>query len=902
MKRDLRSLTGAALLGFAAVAAGCSTTTPAASDTLRNPRSLALVCETSAGPRPIGECTAGTGVRAYVSGGSIGSIAIANPAASTWVDTDPSVPGYTPKMVGDLPQALIADPLDGSVLYFGLGLQPRLGRLRLPALSIDWLDMSFVPGVLVATTNKDGTLLWVADPTGAAVWTVPAKAFDGGAQPTRFDVGGSPWAIAVSSLDGRAYVGHLAHDHITVVGADGAIEQQIGLGPQCGDGIDNDGDGKTDRDDAGCDDLLDAFEGDPELGALCNDNLDNDGDGHIDALDPGCAATPTVDACRNGVDDDGDGKTDFPDDPGCIGFGGTSEAMDAPSCGDGIDNDGDGSTDFPVDSDCSSAAADSERTATAASAIGPCNDGVDNDGDGKTDFPDDSDCSGALAGGELRPPCADGVDNDGDGKTDLDDEACIHRGSPAEVADDRDPVPTLSLTADGSLLFIGHRARSALQVLDTKTMKLLAPAHGSETPFLRPSRLDARDGLTGLSLPNPPLAMAAIEMDGRPALAMTLSLTGLVLTQIYAAPAEGSSETVGERTIALREQSETPATTASKPSLTVGNVSIDLGGVAPSRYANPGPLDTDNDLRYFGLFPSEEIQDHRTELWRLVYQGRVPGSARSTGHLVAPTLLVDPAADFCRMGVVAGDFLLLQRDVDALECEGMPAGTTRWRVVKVGVDRLWLDGTSGAVDAAITSANQLDPPTATPVASLAPACFVAGGANYEVRADGWLVVGSRSGLLSSRGRDDGLCAAWSNADPLMASRIVEPTLKADQAPTNCPLLAEDLAERMEQLPYGGGAPGPTTPFANAVFNLQMQPGCVASDIPGESTRLLPSMRDATWRYAVFAGIQPRVINVGAAAVAIAAAPKLGILYVVEQGSGVLEVIDIARAVVTAVLE
>ena len=463
-------------------------------------------------------------------------------------------------------------------------------------------------------------------------------------------------------------------------------------------------------------------------------------------------------------------------------------------------------------------------------------------------------------------------------------------------------MPTLSLTADGALLFVGHRARSALQVLDTKTLTLLAPSHGSTTPFLRPSRLDARDGLVGLSLPNPPLAMAQIELDGRPALAMTLSLTGLVLAQIDAAPAQGSTATVGERAIALREQSETPATTATKPTLTVGNVGIDLGGVAPSRYANPGPLDTDNDQRYFGLIPSAELQDHRTEVWRMVYQGRIPGSARTAGRVVSPTLLVDPAADFCGMGVVPGDLVLLHRDAEALECQGMPAGSTRWRIVKVGVDRLWLDSDSGAVDAAVTSSNQLDPPTPTPVAALAPACFVDGGAHYEVRADGWLVVGSRSGLLSGRGRNDNVCVDWSNDDPLLAARIVEPTLKADAVPSSCPLLPEDLAERMEQLPYGGGAAGPASPFANAVFSLQMQPGCVASDIPGEAPHLLPSMREATWRYALFAGIQPRVINVGAAAVAIAAAPQLGILYVVEQGTGVLEVVDIARAVVASVLE
>jgi hypothetical protein len=67
--------------------------------------------------------------------------------------------------------------------------------------------------------------------------------------------------------------------------------------PECGDGVDNDGDGLIDRRDPGCDSLADRSEADP-------------------------AERP---ACGNRVDDDHDGRTDYPADPGCLAAGGDSE-------------------------------------------------------------------------------------------------------------------------------------------------------------------------------------------------------------------------------------------------------------------------------------------------------------------------------------------------------------------------------------------------------------------------------------------------------------------------------------------------------------------------------------------------------------------------------------------------
>jgi hypothetical protein len=73
-------------------------------------------------------------------------------------------------------------------------------------------------------------------------------------------------------------------------------------------------------------------------------------------------------ACDDGIDNDGDGKTDYPNDPGCSSPTDDDETDDCPSgpncpaCSNGKDDDGDGYTDYPADSSCTSAAGVSESS------------------------------------------------------------------------------------------------------------------------------------------------------------------------------------------------------------------------------------------------------------------------------------------------------------------------------------------------------------------------------------------------------------------------------------------------------------------------------------------------------------------------------------------------------------
>jgi large repetitive protein len=121
-------------------------------------------------------------------------------------------------------------------------------------------------------------------------------------------------------------------------------------GPQCADGIDNDGDGDIDfPDDLGCESAADDSEDSAPL-AKCSDNRDNDGDGKIDyPNDPGCVAPldddeeddcptgPDCPQCGNGIDDNGDGTIDYPADPGCTSASDPTEFLEDPvACGPGM--------------------------------------------------------------------------------------------------------------------------------------------------------------------------------------------------------------------------------------------------------------------------------------------------------------------------------------------------------------------------------------------------------------------------------------------------------------------------------------------------------------------------------------------------------------------------------------
>lgn len=113
----------------------------------------------------------------------------------------------------------------------------------------------------------------------------------------------------------------------------------------CFDGVDNDGDGKTDWPyDLGCSDAADNNETDPPVIPQCSDGADNDGDGLVDMADPGC---------DNSSDNDE--------------FNSQSQSVE---CSDGVDNDGDNLIDYPADQGCSSTSDNSEQNTSSGRGRG----------------------------------------------------------------------------------------------------------------------------------------------------------------------------------------------------------------------------------------------------------------------------------------------------------------------------------------------------------------------------------------------------------------------------------------------------------------------------------------------------------------------------------------------------
>ena len=192
-------------------------------------------------------------------------------------------------------------------------------------------------------------------------------------------------------------------------------------GPQCADGINNDGDIGHDCRDRDCNTLF-GCEYPAELS--CNDIVDNDADGAGDCSDSDCVGTPACfeSACADGVDNDGDRQSDC-NDVDCIADAACFES----ACTDTIDNDGDGLLDCE-DPNCNSVA--------GCETFGEltCADGMDNDGDTFVDCRD-TNCHGrsnCQFGAELT--CGDGFDNDGDTRVDCTDFDCRSAPACAETA------------------------------------------------------------------------------------------------------------------------------------------------------------------------------------------------------------------------------------------------------------------------------------------------------------------------------------------------------------------------------------------------------------------------------------------------------------------------------------
>jgi hypothetical protein len=126
---------------------------------------------------------------------------------------------------------------------------------------------------------------------------------------------------------------------VAVDGTDpGDASDDVGVERACGNGVDDDGDGRVDARDADCAGAA------PE--ADCASGIDDDGDGLVDCADPDCRPSPDCPEtdCADGIDEDDDHLVDC-EDPDC------DAVCVEQDCDDGLDDDSDGDADC-ADEDC----------------------------------------------------------------------------------------------------------------------------------------------------------------------------------------------------------------------------------------------------------------------------------------------------------------------------------------------------------------------------------------------------------------------------------------------------------------------------------------------------------------------------------------------------------------------
>ncbi len=236
-------------------------------------------------------------------------------------------------------------------------------------------------------------------------------------------------------------------DAATIDGSACASRSIEGTTGSCGDGCDNDGDGRVDCADPGCAGRggcpVDAGDVIAEDAGVEDAGVEDASAEEAGDSGASCWAGAEADAtaCSDGCDNDFDGQVDC-EDSGCAGIGGCPPTCapgaetTATLCSDGCDNDFDGAIDCG-DSGCAGVGACPPGCTSGAESSAPlCSDGCDNDGDMLTDCADPG-CAGLGACPPACPSgsestaalCADACDNDGDGQVDCSDSGCAGVGS-----------------------------------------------------------------------------------------------------------------------------------------------------------------------------------------------------------------------------------------------------------------------------------------------------------------------------------------------------------------------------------------------------------------------------------------------------------------------------------------
>ena len=725
--RILRTLSVAAVVTLAL--AGCDDENKSTLSALAAPGDIVVVERCTVGTDITADsesdCTAKSGtysIAAYVANirsGTVAYVPYSTKEGMEVIDITQSVPGASAIPVGDNPQSLATDS-NGAFVVLTSSLHNNLSVISVnDNREIAFLELDRTPRKIVWNPWDGAFDVFFLDGTVQRL-TISFDCGNGADKLTTTckltkDMIQLHWS-SITTLDGtvqdfvvdpvkkRGYVTFSDRRYVSVLGfdaeegtcLDGSSTYpceiaRYGAGFECSDGIDNDGDGKIDAEDATCfypwsvegHDWNNPHAGWRGIGE-CQDFWDNDGDELLDALDPGCVASNDASEAD--------------------GF----QPMQPGTCLDGIDNDGDGVADRD---------------------------------DPKCQWPTDDESSSAVA--RAVGQCRNGIDDDGDGKIDGEDLACYGKNGLSEFDMTSNGRGNVSIDPKGRWLYVLDPADSQLIVIDLGTgntldlsgryprhsvvgipVSRLATAVAGDT---RTERLYNRNNTTVYS----DRAVAFVAASN--GTFTEYSIFNTISTYNNKVLVDSHESMTLVPTDRNTSQSFISAVRCVKRLCTSKELpEIELRLFSSTDYSR-GIITPDVSFTYDQIIADEE--------WKVTYEGILDSKYRHDGYFASDgTFHTD--VDLCALGARPGDHLVLRDANGLIESEacsafkssGKNAMRLEWEITDVGLHKISLKPTGLP-----------DDPTEVPT----DACFET-GLSFGIRANEEWVITSSSTYVNRR--------------------------------------------------------------------------------------------------------------------------------------------------------
>jgi len=808
-----------------------------------------------------------------------------NPANGTrkLIDVDYFVPGVTGITVGRSPLRVLRAP-DWSSFYVVSAGDAEVERIVIDGYSDDGV-LSFtktrfaLPGIPIEAevigndliiAARDAAELWVYDLAANAVTpaltTLPVTDRVAHIEPITL-TGADPTSWLVTFRDRRT---------VAILSPDGAVVSEAGLAPQCRDGLDNDGDGLTDKGDLDCRGLDDDDEG-PTTGETRT---------KPPAAGPSFEGAPS---CNNAIDDDGDGATDFPEDLACADADDDGELL--PECDDGIDQDGDGLTDM-ADESCYAPWNTLENQGPVDGPYHPTF--IDGGAFGHFVYVLDERlgeiavfdvASGTLQridvnAADANPPALTSVDF-GDFAGEVKEHLAIPVVRPPALH--RQGIKNIQITETNASSLSSGRLRGELwdRIIE------VAAGESAASVSLTPNSAEWKPSFCA---PTPTDKCAQPALDDATWFAFGANLDGgiqLVEAIRRGTPTHRLAQRVTEPSLRVHDITAPRLTrrgalvnARGEPQIGLPFVGAALEEILEERVTGETPTR----LRRFGIWPAADYEETPNETWTLTYQGKIPSANGALGRVVDGSHFADANARFCEVGVAPGDILQFEvpvAGVDPVLVHTLPvvagdvtcptrapeSALVEVSVTEVGMSTLAFDPASArlrplmpVLDLAAIEAQRLSlracrdaleaidetlglPDNLAAHADLSPAELPA-TTTYAVRGAEWVFVGSRSGFLHRQrwNRATGTCAVDDTLDPRLVGRASEVPGAVGKYATCPPQAAQLQADTVLELsPVSGRTINPS-------FGIDIFPAC---DVLADGTIApVPSQQDTAFTFVV----------------------------------------------------